>query len=173
MQPGYDHDSDYHDGDPVVQEALATLGAFKAIDDVPTRYRLQNFESDVDADESWLAFEERFLEGLSYHTRKYVYGKAKREWWSYCEDNGVHPALPDPADIEDHLSTQVAEVNKLKSAHDARFRPLFRWFRWMTYSTEWPHRYNPTVMAVLFEGATYRVWATRLADRKYPVTTNE
>jgi hypothetical protein len=165
IETNYDYETGYHKGTVVEQDALAFLGVFKYVEDVPDRYYLPNFASDVDADDAWNAFDEEELEGLSYHTRQYVYGKAWREWKAYCDEHDVHPALADPQDIEAHLTEQRELVNKLKSTHDARFRPLFRWYRWMTFSTEFPHRYNPVVMAVLLNGATADIWQTRLLDR--------
>lgn len=165
IETNYDYESSYHEGTFVEQDVLAFLGAFKRVEDVPDRYYLPHFASDVDAEAAWDQFDATELEGLTAHTRRYVYGKAYREWTAFCEEHEVHPALADPEDIEAHLAEQRELVNKLKSVHDARFRPLFRWYRWMTFSTEYPHRYNPVVMAVLLDGATADIWQTRLFDR--------
>lgn len=166
IETNYDYESGYHEGNLVEQDALAFLGAFKRVEDVPDRYYLPHFASDVDAEDAWNAFDAEELEGLSAHTRRYVYGKAYREWMAYCDDHNVHAALANPQDIEEHIAVQRKIVNKLKTVHDARFRPLFRWYRWMTFSTEYPHRYNPVVMAVLLDGSTADIWQTRLFDRK-------
>lgn len=163
----YDFDSDYHEGSLVEQDARAFLGVFKCLNDVPERHYLGNFESDIDAEEAWHEFDAQELSDLSFHTRRYVYGKGWREWKSYCNENDLHPALADPADVDDHLSAQKAEINTLKTVHDARFRPLFRWYRWMQFRTDYPHKYNPIVMAVLLDGATADIWETRLFDREY------
>lgn len=64
-------------------------------------------------------------------------------------------------------------MSKLKSVHDARFRPLFRWYRWMQFHTDYPHRYNPVVMAVLLYGATHQIWQTRFSDRQNTPTMEE
>lgn len=162
----YDYESGYHEGSLVEQDALAFLGIYKAVEDVPARYYLPNFASEMDGDEEWERFDAEELEGMSYHSRMYVYGTAYRRWRDYCKENGVHPALADPQDIEGHLAEQMETDLKLKSVHDSRFRPLYRWYRWMTFHTEYPHRYNPVVMAVLLGGATYTIWETRLTDRK-------
>lgn len=173
IETNYDYDSDYHSGSVVEQDVLAFLGVFKTIDDVPDRYRLPNFETDIDALEAWNAFDAAELTGLSAHSRRYVYGKAWREWRDYCERNEVNPALADPQDIEEHLAEQRAEVGKLKTVHDARFRPLYRWYQWMQFHADYPHRYSPVVMAVLLDGTTHDVWETRLFDRTNIPETNE
>lgn len=165
IETNYNYDSGFHEGSLVEQDALAFLGVFKRVEDVPDRYYLGNFISEVDAEDAWKHFEVKKLEGVSDHTREYVYGKAWREWTAYCDEHGVHPALGDPQDIESHLAEQWAEMGKLKSLHDARFRPIFRWYRWMQFHIDYPHRYNPVVMAVLLSGVTSDIWETRLYDR--------
>lgn len=166
IETNYDYDSGYHKGSIVEQDALAFLGVFKRVEDVPDRYYLPNFETEIDAEECWDAFDAEELEGLSFHQRRYVYGKAWREWSVYCDAHDVNPALANPQDIEAHLAEQRAQVNKLKTVHDARFRPLLRWYRWMLFHTDYPHRYNPVVMAVLLGDSTHDVWQTRLWDRE-------
>jgi len=173
IETNYDFDSGYHDGTLVEQDALAFLGAFKSVSDVPERYYLPNFSAEMDAESAWEHYCTEELAGLSEHQRKYVYGKAWREWKAFCAEHGIHSALADPADVEAHLEEQYQEVNTLKTVHDARFRPLFRWYRWMQFRTDYPHRYNPVVMAVLLDGTTHDIWKTRFYDRKTTPTKDD
>ena len=167
IETNYDFESGHHEGSIVVQDALAHLGVYKRVEDVPTRHSFEKFLDDVDADEAWEQFwVETGVVDLSEHTRKYKYGKARREWWDYCAKRGIHPALGDPTDFEEHFSKQMEEMSTYKSGHDLRFRPLYLWHRWMVWHTEYPQRYNPMLMAVLFEGTTADLWRTRLHDRK-------
>jgi len=173
IETNYDYDSGYHEGSIVEQDALAFLGVFKTLEDVPARYYLENYTSDLTSEDAWNKYDAEELAGLSAHTRRYVYGKAYREWQNYCDEHDVHPALADPQDIEEHLAEQRNEMAKLKTVHDARFRPLFRWYRWMQYHADYPHRYNPVVMAVLLRGAVHDIWQTRLFDRTSVPQTQE
>lgn len=166
IETNYDYESGHHEGTLVEQDALAFLGVFKTVDDVPARYYLPNFRSDVDAEEAWDAFDTAELAGLTYETRRYKHGKAFREWRAYCEPRDIHPALPDPGDIESHLTEQREDMDKLQTVYTNRFRPLFLWFRWMTFHTDYPHRYNPVVMAVLLGETAYDIWKIRLRDRQ-------
>jgi len=166
IETNYEYDSGYHEGTLVEQDALAFLGVFKCIEDVPDRYHLANFAADMDAETAWDAFDAAELEGKSYQTRRYKYGKAWREWRSYCEACDIHPALPDPQDIEIHLTEQREEMDELGTVYTNRFRPLYLWFRWMLFHPTYPHRYNPTLMAVLLGGTVYDVWRLRLHDRQ-------
>lgn len=45
------------------------------------------------------------------------------------------------------------------------FRVLIAVFEWLTSHTEYPHRYNPILQAVLLEGATETLWAERVFRR--------
>lgn len=165
INPHYDHESDYHSGTPVEADANAWLGKWKSIDDVPSRYRLQQYADIIDAEVAWKGFCDEAGADWSAHTRKYVYGKAWREWTAYCDENNIHPACPDPADVEAHLAIQQNSVNTNQTLHDARFRPLHRWWEWMRYHVDYPVRYNPALMAILLNGATADAWKTRVSER--------
>ncbi|MCT9096957.1 hypothetical protein [Haloarchaeobius sp. HME9146] len=174
IETNYDYNSGYHQGSLVEQDARAFLGVYKSVEDVPARHYLSNFRTDVDANEAWRKFCSDELSNTSQHTRETVYGRAYELWCEYCEKHDVHPALADPDDIEGWLTEQVAASDaSLKTTHDTRFRPLFKWYRWMAFNPDWPHRYQPTIMAVLLGGATYDIWQTRLWDRKNIPQENE
>lgn len=167
IETAYDYDSGYHSGSYVEQDALAFLGVYKRIEDVPDMYRLSNFREDFDADEAWNEFSDDELSNHSKAVREDVYGGAYERLRAFCEERGVNPALADPVDIDDWLSDERDSQNATKkTTHDTRFRPIFNWYRWMTFSSDYPHRYQPTIMAVLLGGATYDIWKTRLQDRK-------
>lgn len=165
INPHYDHESDYHSGSPVESDAKAWLGPWKSIEDVSPRYRLQQYADIIDAEDSWEAFCDEYGDDWSENTRKYVYGKAWKEWTDYCDKNNIHPACPEPANVENHLSIQQDSVSTDKTLHDVWYRPLFRWWEWMRYHVDYPVRYNPALMAVLFNGATADAWQTRVSDR--------
>ena len=166
IETNYEYASGYHEGTMVEQDARAFLGVYKSVEAVSQRYRFETFKDDIDAEKEWEAFDAAELEGISYSTRKYKYEKAWREWRSYCDEHGVHPALADPQDIENHIAEQLELVPSLGTVHTARFRPLYLWYRWMQFHPDYDHRYNPCVMAVLLGGVVYDVWALRLGDRK-------
>lgn len=167
IEANYDYECGYHEGSLVEQDALAFLGVYKRVEDVADRFYLANFRAEIDADEAWEMFSEDALTDTSKHTRKTVYNRAYERWCDYCDRHGVHPALADPEDIEGWLAEEAAASDStLKTTHDIRFRPLFKWYRWMAYHADWPHRYQPTIMAVLLGGTTHDIWQTRFWDRK-------
>lgn len=165
INPHYDLESGHHDGDLVEQDARAWLGIWKSIEDVPDRQRLQQYADVVDADKAWDEFCEEYGQDWTETTRKYQYGKAWREWTSYCEQHAIHRLCPEPSDVEGHLVEQRSEAASDSTLHQTRFRPLCRLFEYLRYSTEYPHKYNPAIMAVLFGGAAYAAWRDRISNR--------
>lgn len=166
IETNYDYESGYHEGSFVEQDALAYLGVYKRVEDVADMFHLSNFKTDVDADAAWEAFCDDKLANSTNHTRETVYGGAYSRWCEYCDRHGVHPALADPADIEGWLTYEVdAHNSTMKAAHDLQFRPIFRWYRWLAFHADYPHRYQPTIMAVLLGGVTSDIWQTRMWDR--------
>lgn len=168
MNAKYDTSSEYHPGDEVEADARAHLGVYKTLDQVPPRHHLENYETEFEGQCVWAKFFEKFGGGWSYNTRQYQYGKVARDWTAFCEERGRHPALATPRMVEDYLSREESEMSTRKSLHDLRFRPLYRLYKWMLYSSEYPHRYSPVVMAVLFGGSTWRCWWTRVNNRRNP-----
>lgn len=165
INPHYDLESGYHEGDLIEQDARAWLGIWKKLEDVPSRFRLEQYADSLSADDAWNEFCEKYGEDWTQTTRKYQYGKAWREWTSYCEEHDLHRLCPAPADIEHHLHNQRSEAASDGTLHQTRFRPLCRLFEHLRYSTDYPHKYNPTIMAVLHGGAAYAAWRDRISAR--------
>jgi hypothetical protein len=167
IESNYAHGSGYHDGSVTEQDAIAYLGVFKRLEDVPDRYRAERRAPDLDAEEAWDAFKrDKGVYEYTEHTQKYKYGKAWRQWVEYCDDSGLNPVFASPHDVESFLSAEMEDISTYKTGHDLRFRPLFMWYRWMQWDVDYPHLYNPMVMAVLLGGTTARIWRTRLYDRE-------
>jgi hypothetical protein len=143
MEADYDPESGYHSGSIPLQEALAHLGMFKRTDDVPTRYRLENFASGLDPDEVWEAFVDSRDKNWSEHTLKYRYRSPWKKWCEFAENRGKNPLTPTDEDVEDWFSV----------------------FEWLTESTEYPHKYNPVLQSVVLEGAGAELWEERVYRR--------
>ncbi|WP_312908174.1 hypothetical protein [Natronosalvus caseinilyticus] len=165
MEADYDPDSNYHSGSIPVQEAKAELGVFKRTVDVPTRYRLDNFASGLDPDTVWDAFVESRDKNWSEHTLKYRYESPWNKWCAFARERGVNSVTPTAEDLEDWFSVTIEDSKSVQTAHDIHFRVLIAVFSWVTEHTDYPHRYNPVLQAVLLEGATEELWAERVFRR--------
>ncbi|MFA1612460.1 hypothetical protein [Halobellus rubicundus] len=138
------------------------LGIYKSIDDVPDMYSLSRLSVGYSDQDLWAEFIES-RSHLSEATIKYTYGRLERLWKPFCEKRGINPAFPDPDDVEDFFAQQLAE-RSIQTVYDSRFVPLFKFFEWLLHHTEYPHRYNPVVMAAVSGEAGFRLWEKRLEE---------
>lgn len=164
IETGYEYGSGYHEGSLVEQDALAFLGPYKRIEDVPTHYYLPGFASDFDARAAWESFLADDV-SASESTVQYKYEPAYRHFADYCERHDANPALADPQDIEGYIANEMDIQANPETTYSTRYRPLYLWYRWMAFHADYPHRYQPTVMAILLDGACAECWATRFTDR--------
>lgn len=166
MEADYNPESTHHSGSIPVQEAKAHLGVFKRTSEVPARYRLSNFERQLDADEVWIEFIDSRNRSWSENT-EYKYWSPWEKWCSFAkEERGIHPLTPAAEDLEAWFGVVITESSTIQTAHDLHFRVLQNLFEWLTEHTEYPHRYNPVMQAVLIEEAAATLWTERLSRRK-------
>lgn len=165
INPHYELGSGYHDGSPVEQDVKAWLGRWKTIENVPERHCLNQYADVLDADTAWDEFVEEYGQDWSDNVRKYQYGKGWREWTAFCQERDIHPLCPVPEDIAVHLDEQRAEASSDQTLHQTRFRPLCRLFEFLRYHVDYPHRYNPWLMAVLEGGGAEAAWGARIEKR--------
>lgn len=165
MEADYDPTSEYHSGSIPVQEAKAELGVFKSTDDVPARYRLRNFAEGLDSEGVWKAFVESRNKNWSEHTLKYKYESPWNKWCEFAREMGANPVCPDAEHLEAWFEEAIENSKSVQTCHDIHFRVLIAVFSWLTEHTEYPHRYNPVLQAVLLEGAAEELWAERVFRR--------
>ena len=165
MEAAYDPESNYHTGSIPVQEAKAQLGVFKTTDDVPVRYRLRNYARELDSNEVWRAF----LESLNKtwdETTEYRYWSPWNKWSEFAGQRDTNPVTPTAEDLDAWFEEAIDRTASIATCHDIHFRVLYRFFEWLTEHTDYPHRYNPVLQAVLLEGATEDLWGERVFRRK-------
>jgi hypothetical protein len=78
-----------------------------------------------------------------------------------------HHALAMPEDVE-AWSVDLLSAGSARRAHDYWIR-VNRFYDWLQWHTEHPHRYNPALMAAAEGDATGEVWnwkAERTLDRR-------
>jgi hypothetical protein len=139
-------------GDP-----YTLLGVYKTEADVPSEYRLPGHPSatSFDAEESWWQHTD-YME-LADSTKK-AYLACWNKWEPFTEDRGRNPAFPTVEDVEQFLTEEASEIGA-NTLYNARFKPLYRWFKWLMWHGDAIHRYNPVVMAVCqYDGAARSSW---------------
>lgn len=140
------------------------LGIFKTIADVPPHDRLSWFESQYadDGGETWDAFmlyEDPAQEWAKTTRRRYE--RTGRYWKGFCEQRGVSYVCAGPEDVEAFLRENAEKVSP-KTMYDERFRVVEGFFSFLLRRVDYPHRYNPVVMAACEPGVTRAMWNHRL-----------
>ncbi len=137
------------------------LGVFKSLKEVPTRYRFQSFASEFEGRDVWSEYMTAEHDGLAESTRKYTYGRSERLWKNHMEKAGRHHALATPNDMEVFFEDQLTKVEP-HTVYNSRFAPVFDFYNWLVHHAEYPHVYNPILMAAAEHGATHKMWTKRI-----------
>lgn len=157
--------SNRSDDAPGKRDVEYWLGVYKSIEEIPTRYRLESFESQFREQDTW----DTYLE-----TRDDLKESTKENSWYPCGDRfkrfmreevGRHHALAHPDDIEAYLqhikhggySIKVVERSD-NTVYYQHLSPLKTFFNWLVHHVDYPHVYNPVLMAAHSEGITRELW---------------
>lgn len=141
------------------------LGIYKSIDEIPDRYRLRNYETKFAREDTWedyLSTRDDLAESTKENTW-YPCGDRFREFMQ--EEAKRHHALPHPKDIEAYL-TQIKDggysvkvtARSLNTVYYQHFSPLKNFFNWLMHHVDYPHIYNPVLMAAHTEDVTREIW---------------
>lgn len=133
------------------KEPRKRMGVFKTLDDVPDQYRLATSQARFEGSDPW----ERWYAETKDHSERtrHDYERAKRLWVEHMEEKGRHYALARPSDVEEWL-TEV-DNSSARRLYNACYCPLDGFYSWLATHAEYPHVYNPVMMAVV-EGGTAR-----------------
>ena len=153
------------DNAPDERDVEYWLGIYKWIDEVPNRYRLENFESEFAEEDTWSEY---------LATRDDLAESTKKNSWYPCGDRfkkfmreevGRHHALPHPDDIEAYLSHIKSGGYSIKvterswnTVYYQHLSPLKTFFSWLVHHVDYPHVYNPVLLAAHTDGVTREVW---------------
>jgi hypothetical protein len=74
------------------------------------------------------------------------------------EQQNTHHALCKPADAAEFGEHLLAEYELRKILAARYWGEIERFYRWMFNHTEFPHRYNPFVMAAISNDTAFDLW---------------
>ena len=143
------------------EDPLDNLGVFKSITEVPDRYHLSTFSMQFEGRDAWAEWMEAEKNDLAASTRKYKYGRAEKLWKSHMEACGRHHALANPSDVESFLADQLDQVQK-ETVWNTRYDQLYQFYNWLTFNADYPHVYNPVLMAAVNGEAAREMWDYRV-----------
>ena len=153
------------------------LGVYKRLDDVPDRYRLHHHADRYAGEDTWQVFCEAYEYAQASHARyEEEVDRAGRVWQTFMDDRERHHALATPDDVEAWSADLLADKSERRS-HDYWLR-VNRFYEWLRWHSDHPHRYNPVLMAAVEGEATRRVWRwkarqTRRSREAYRRQANE
>jgi hypothetical protein len=156
---------DRHEDAPTERDVEYWLGVYKSLEEVPDRYRLQNFESEFSDEDTW----NRYLdtrEDLAESTKKNAWYPSGDRYKQFMQQAvGRHHALAQPADIERYLrhikdggySIKVTE-RTWNTVYYQHLSPLKTFFNWLVHHVDYPHVYNPVLLSAHEDSITRELW---------------
>lgn len=153
------------------------LGVYKTLDEVPGRYRLYHHEDRYEGEDTWQVFCDEFEYSQGSHDKyEEEVDRAGDHWKVHMDVRGWHHALATPEDVEAWCEDLLADKSE-RRAYDYWLR-VNRFYEWLRWHTEHPHRYNPVLMAAVEGDATRRVWEYKARQNReqradYRRQTNE
>ena len=147
--------------EPWISKAPETrAGLYRDIDEVPEHYRLRNYASRFRGRDSWsqyLEAEDLCREDHSDHHLDQIERRGER-WKAFCSRREVHHALCSPSDAERYATYLLQEHSISRVTASDYWAGIERFYRWMFHHTEYPHRYNPFVIAAIQDSVCEQLW---------------
>jgi hypothetical protein len=137
------------------------MGVYKRIEEVPNHHRLRRYTNRYANRDVWTEFCEKqeYQQGSSPRFRETV-DRAGRHWRAHMDTRGRHHALATPADIESWCADLLADKSPATSYNYwVRIRRFYDWLQW---HVDHPHRYNPVLMAAADGESAGRIWTQKL-----------
>ena len=137
------------------------LGIYKQFSDVPEEHRLESYENRYENRDLWGEFLiEVFLPQYNCYQTQQEARRTHRKWRTVMDEQQRHHALARPADVELWCEKVLDEVSPM-SAYKAYWGKLERFFDWLLWHPDHPHRYNPLLMAANEHEAAREVGNTK------------
>ena len=153
------------------------MGIYKRLADVPDRYRLHHHAAAYKGRDVWCEFceEHEYTQG-SHERYEEEVDRVGSHWQAFMEMRKRHHALATPDDVDQWCSDLLSEKS-LRRTYDHYLR-IHRFYDWLQWHTEYPHIYNPVLMAAVEGKAAGQAWEwkakrTRDCRERYRRKTHE
>lgn len=140
------------------------VGVYQRFDDVPEHYRLGVHADAYEGRDVWAKFEA--LQTAEYTSDSFAkkIERAGRYWREHMVGQGRHHALARPADVEAFFTGLLAD-RALVSVYKPYYVQLAAFYDWLLWHTDYPHVYDPVMMAAIEWGATRRMFDYSTRER--------
>ena len=138
------------------------MGIFKRYSDVPERYRLGRFEPSFVGRDAFANWED---EEITSKWQREESSRVEARWKTHMAARDRHHALATPADVDVFVEELTSEL-QMERVYKPYWLFLKRFYEWMKWHTDYPHRYNPVLMACVEYPASQAVWSYVMNDVK-------
>lgn len=137
------------------------IGIYEHFDEIPQRHRLAQYCDQYRGRDVWQEFclEHEFGPDDSDHFRRSV-NRVGRSWSDHMNEQGRHVALASPSHVERWCQYLLDDKSRA-TAYNYWFR-IKRFYEWLTWHTDHPHRYSPVMLAVVAGGASREIWNVKI-----------
>lgn len=153
------------DRPPKPDDPRERMGVYKALSEVPDRYQIVGYTAEFDGRDVWETWQAKRLADHDSDRFRESITRTGRRWKRHMEDRGRHHALADPEHVEAFFTWILNEKGwKPQTAYQPHFVHISEFYEWMLWHTEYPHRYNPVLMAAVEGEATGTAWDVKLGQ---------
>lgn len=139
------------------------MGVYKCLEDVPDRYRLENYKAEYRKQCPWEAYLEDYVTPPRDSVRKQEQAdRSFKKWSDHMEGRKGHYALASPDDAEAWAYSLIGEYSIGYAS--TNWEQIERFYSWLMWHPDHPHRYQPFLMAAAREGTASEIWWEKLSQ---------
>lgn len=140
-------------------------GALQHVEEIPPRYRLETHASQYQDENVWEQYvHDVSLEEHDSERMRRAWRLAGDSWLSHMRDRERHHALARPIDANVWCEYLIADKAR-RTAYDYYFLRVYEFYDYLKFSSEYPHLYNPLLLAAVRHDAARHIWMHRVDDR--------
>ena len=144
----------------ISKDPATRTGLYQHISEVPEHNRLRNYANRFQGQDTWSEYVDAEYSCSNDLSERFLLDLERREsrWKDFCNDRVEHHALCSPSHAKEYAAYLLDEYSiELSTAADY-WAAIERFYRWMFHHTEYPHRYNPFVMAAVEDSTSEELW---------------
>jgi hypothetical protein len=139
-------------------------GAFQHFDEIPQRYRLDNFAARYRGQDVWDRFTEQFLEQHDSERIRRTLRLSGDSWLEHMHERDRHHALATPEDANEWCE-KLRRQKARRTAYEYYFVRVYDFYNYLKSNFQHPHLYNPFLLAAInYDSARY-IWMFRIERR--------
>ncbi len=143
------------------RDAIDRVGIYTRIGDVPGIHRLSRHQPTYQGRDTWSEFCEEYEygrgSGLRYNE---AVDRAGSHWLEHMDELQCHHALATPTHVE-RWCRRLLDNKSAATAYNYWVR-VKRFYDWLLWHTNHPHRYSPVMLAVVAGGAAGDIWDVKI-----------